>query len=61
LRQISRNAVIRQSRQEKNHAGVGFYNGGFALGNEKLKAEIAAMLVQRVERLRDRDSPRFPS
>ena len=35
-------------------------NGGFALGNEKFKAEIAAMLGQRVERLRDRDSPRFP-
>lgn len=36
-------------------------NGGFALGNEKFKAEIAAMLGQRVERLRDRDSPRFPA
>jgi hypothetical protein len=35
-------------------------NGDFALGNEKFKAEIAAMLGQRVERLRDRNSPRFP-
>ena len=36
-------------------------NGGFALGNDRFKSEIAAMLGQRVERLRDRDSPRFPS
>jgi putative transposase len=36
-------------------------NGGFALGNETFKAEIAEMLGRRVERLRERDSPRFPS
>ena len=32
-------------------------NGGFALGNDRFKAEIAEILGQRVERLRDRDSP----
>jgi putative transposase len=31
-------------------------NGGFALGNDKFKAEIAAMLGRRVERLRERNS-----
>ncbi len=36
-------------------------NGGFALGNDRFKAEIAEMLGRRVERLRERDSPRFPS
>jgi len=35
-------------------------NGGFALGNDRFKAEIAEMLGRRVERLRERDS-RFPS
>ncbi len=35
-------------------------NGGFALGNDRFKAEIAEMLGRRVARLRDRDS-RFPS
>ena len=29
-------------------------NGGFALGNERFKAEIAAMLGRRAERLRNR-------
>ncbi len=32
-------------------------NGGFALGNDRFKKEIAAMLGRRVERLRERDSP----
>jgi putative transposase len=36
-------------------------NGGFALGNDRFKAEIAEALGRRVERLRNRDSPRFPS
>src|SRR5688572_15642597 len=36
-------------------------NGGFALGNERFKTEIAEMLGRRVERLRERESPRFPS
>jgi len=36
-------------------------NGGFALGNDRFKAEIAEALGRRVERLRERDSPRFPS
>lgn len=36
-------------------------NGGFALGNDRFKAEIAEALGRRVERLRDRDSLRFPS
>ena len=36
-------------------------NGGFALGNDRFKAEIAEMLGRRVERLRERESPRFPS
>lgn len=36
-------------------------NGGFALGNDRFKSEIGAMLGRRVERLRDRDSPRVPS
>ncbi len=36
-------------------------NGGFALGNGRFKAEIAEALGRRVERLRDRDSPQFPS
>ena len=31
-------------------------NGGFALGNERFKAEIAAMLGRRAERLRNRFS-----
>ena len=31
-------------------------NGGFALGNDKFKAEIAAMLGRRVERPRERNS-----
>jgi hypothetical protein len=31
-------------------------NGGFALGNERFKAEIAAMLGRRAERLRNRVS-----
>lgn len=35
-------------------------NGGFALGNNRFKAEIAEMLGRRVERLRERDS-RFSS
>jgi len=34
-------------------------NGGFVLGNERFKVEIAAMLGRRVARLRDRNSPRF--
>jgi REP-associated tyrosine transposase len=36
-------------------------NGGFALGNDRFKAEIAEMLGRRVERLRERESERFPS
>jgi len=36
-------------------------NGGFALGNDRFKAEISAMLGRRVERLRDRDSPQASS
>jgi putative transposase len=36
-------------------------NGGFALGNDRFKAEIAAMLGRRVERLRERDSPQASS
>ena len=36
-------------------------NGGFALGNDRFKAEIAAMLGRRVERLRDRESSRASS
>jgi putative transposase len=36
-------------------------NGGFALGNDRFKAQIAEMLGRRVERLRERDSPRFLS
>lgn len=31
-------------------------NGGFALGNERFKAEVAAMLGRRAERLRNRVS-----
>jgi len=34
-------------------------NGGFALGNDRFKAEIAEMLGRRVERLRERESPHF--
>jgi putative transposase len=36
-------------------------NGGFAVGNQKFKQEIAAMLGRRVERLRERESPRASS
>lgn len=36
-------------------------NGGFALGNDRFKSEIGAMLGRRVERLRDRSSARFSS
>lgn len=36
-------------------------NGGFALGNDRFKAEIAAMLGRRVDRLRERDSPQASS
>ena len=36
-------------------------NGGFALGNDRFKKEIAAMLGRRVERLRERESPRVSS
>ena len=36
-------------------------NGGFALGNERFKAEIAAMLGRRVKRLRERDSQQASS
>ena len=36
-------------------------NGGFALGNQKFKEEIATMLGRRVERLRERESPRASS
>jgi putative transposase len=36
-------------------------NGGFALGNDRFKKEIAAMLGRRVERLRERESPQASS
>ena len=36
-------------------------NGGYALGNDRFKSEIAAMLGRRVKRLRDRELPRPPS
>ena len=36
-------------------------NGGFALGNDRFKEEIARMLGRRAERLRERGSARFSS
>jgi putative transposase len=36
-------------------------NGGFVLGNDRFKEEIAQMLGRRAERLRERGSSRFPS